>query len=742
LVIFGMKILGPVAALVWLCLQPSLDLLLAQPSPVRIPRVSRAPRLSDFLDHVPREAELTITDFTQYMPGDGTPVSQPTTAYLSYDDKNLYVAYVCKDDPKLIRARLAKRDQIDSDDRVVLNIDTYHDHRRQYWFDFNGLGVQADGTTIDGVEDNADWDTVWFADGKMTEDGYVVLATIPFRSLRFPNAASQTWGLILGRFIQRNNEFSSWPKTSRSRRGWVAQAGDMEGLENISPGRNLQFIPYGLFSASHYLDQPAWAAPQFLSRYEKRVGLNSKVVLRDTFTLDLALNPDFSQVESDEPQVTVNQRYEVFFPEKRPFFLDNAGLFKTPQQLFFSRRIADPEFGARLTGRVGGWSLGMLAMDDRAPGQSVAEDDPLRGRRTGDVVFRLERQMFRDSSIGALVTSQNFGDTSNRVFALDTSLKVSRNWTVNGQAMTSDTRTTGGPRLAGPAYYADLRHSGQHLIFTTSYTDRNPGFRSQLGFINRVDVRYTQQTLGYMWRPERSWLVSFGPQAQAFINYDRQGRLQDWSVRPEFDLVFKGQTQLSFSRTDAFELFNGRGFRKRSSEVDFSTALLKWLAIDSSFSKGTSVNYYPAAGLAPFLGSSKGGSLGLTIHPSQRIRLDETYIYSGLATPASSVYSNHIVRSKVNYQFTRALSLRAILDYDAVLPNASLVNLERDKRLGMDVLFTYMLNYGTALYVGYTDLYNNVALDPTVSPNLRRTAFPDTSTGRQFFVKLSYLFRL
>ena len=174
---------------------------------------------------------------------------------------------------------------------------------------------------------------------------------------------------MLGRFITRNNEWSTWPRVSSRLPSYDEQAAHLAGLENISPGRNIQFIPYGLFSRARYLDMPPDGPARFRTENAGRAGLDAKVVLKDALTLDLALNPDFSQVESDAPQVTTNQRYEVVYPEKRPFFLDNANYFATPEQLFFSRRIADPRFGARLTGRIGNWTVGALVASDRAPGE-------------------------------------------------------------------------------------------------------------------------------------------------------------------------------------------------------------------------------------------------------------------------------------------------------------------------------------------------------------------------------------
>ena len=720
------------------CLVAASVAFAAEGGVVRIPRVDRPPKLSDFIEGRAREAEAVVSDFRQMMPGDGVPATQQTTAYLSYDDDNLYVAFYCKDDPALVRARYAKHDQIMTDDRITFALDTFHDHHRAYWFDVNPFGIQADGNVTDGVEDDPSWDTIWHAEGKMTADGYVTLAAIPFKSLRFPDAEEQTWGLILGRWINRNNEFSLWPTISRSRPGWVQQGGDLEGIRKISSGRNLQVIPYGSLRSSKSLDT---AAGRFDRSREFRGGMDGKAVIKDAFTLDVALNPDFSQVESDEPQVTVNQRYEVFFPEKRPFFLENAGFFKTPQTLLFSRRIADPEFGARLTGKVGRWAIGLLAADDRAPGERVAPEDELHGEKAMAGVLRIQREFLRDSGAAVMVTSQDFGPTHNRVASFDTRLRVLPNWILTGQAMTSSTRLRDGTRLSGPAYYSEFAHSGLHFVSSTTYTDRSPQFRADLGFINRVDMREAAHTVGYIWRPEGKAIVSFGPRVKGSINYDRLGRLQDWSVSPEFDLELPRFTTIKLNQWEGFELFADQGFRKRHTEITFASDWQRWLALTGEFQRGTAVNYYPAAGLRPSIANSTGAQAGFTLRPNAHWKLDETYLYSELATPSDGIFNNHIIRSKANYQFNKAASLRAILDYNAVLPNAALVNLDREKHVGADVLLTYMLNPGTALYVGYTDLFDNLRLDPMVSPVLKRTAFPDLNTGRQVFVKLSYLFR-
>ena len=307
-----------VPSLLLLALLPSAK---ADPGPLKIPRVHRAPKLSDFLNGTPREAETVVTTFWQFDPHDGEPISQPTTAYLSYDSENLYVGWICKDDPAKIHARVAPRKQIDLDDRVTINIDTFQDHKHAYWFDVNPYGIQYDGRTTDGIGDDPTWEGLWYSEGRITDFGYVVLEAIPFRTLRFPAGSKQIWNICLARAIQRNSEFSMWPFISHKKLPqFVGQFAPMEINEDISPGRNMQFIPYAMYSHDSYLD-PA-AGPQ--KEIEKQLGLDAKFVIHDALTLDAALNPDFSEIGTDDPKVQVNQRFEVVFPERRPFFLENA----------------------------------------------------------------------------------------------------------------------------------------------------------------------------------------------------------------------------------------------------------------------------------------------------------------------------------------------------------------------------------------------------------------------------------
>ena len=708
---------------------------------ISIPRVDSPPTLDDYAT-TERRPGVHVEEFVQRDPGDLVPATERTHAYLSYDDQHLYVAFVCEArDPSRIRARIARREQVFGDDFVALFLDTFQDHQRAYMFYANPLGIQADGFTTDAQGDDLSFDMLWNARGRLTGSGYIVLMSVPFKSLRFSAGTTpHAWGIALSRRIPDQNEDDFWPGMTRRVSGFVSRFAEARGLEGVSPGRNVQFIPYGTFTGARFLDRDAAA---FDTDAEGRAGLDAKFVVRDAATVDLTANPDFSQVESDEPQVTVNQRFEVFFPEKRPFFLENANYFQTPITLFFSRRLRDPQLGARMTGRVGAWAVGAMMMDDRAPGRALAATDANRGDRSANALARAQRT-FGESSIGALVTSRDFGSSFNRVASVDTRLRLNDRWFFTGQAALSDSRTRNGALQDDKAFSASLDKGGRRVTYSLSYQDIGAGFRPELGFVPRTDIRQAVSFAAVRWRPKNSPIVAIGPNSFVQYTWDHQGELQDWLIRFPLQIDLKRQSGAFFRRAESMERFAGFEFRQHENYANFHSSYISWLDVSLTFANGTRPNFFPAEGLAPFLAEFRDGSLSLTFRPTSRLLVDETYIYTHLGarsgTPhTGTVFDNHIARSRVNYQFSRELSLRAIVDYNAVLSNPALVGLDRSKHLTADVLLTYLLNPGTALYVGVTDGFDNVALDPVLG--IRPSRSPTTSTGRQFFVKTSYLLR-
>ncbi len=713
--------------------------------------VQRAPRpleLADLLASRGVELGGRVTEFRQRDPNDGMPSGHPTEVSLAYDSKNLYVGFVCSDDPVQIRAHLARREDILADDAVAIYLDTFRDRRHAYVFSVNPLGIQRDAIMTEGQDDDPSFDTVWYSEGRLTSNGYMVIMTIPFRSLRFPESDVQAWGIALSRSVPRDNEESYWPAVSKRYSGFVQQFATLQGLDSISPGRNLQLIPFGMLSDARFLDR---AVPAFRSRFDRQAGLDTKLVLHDALALDVTVNPDFSQVESDEPQVTVNQRFEVRYPEKRPFFIENAGYFQTPISLFFSRRIVDPQFGGRLTGKFGKWALGAIAADDEAPGALIPAGEPGSGARAGIGAIRLQREIGDQSTAGILATSREFSSGSNRVLALDTFIRLNPTWTLSAQAAVGTTRSLDGRSRTGPAYYAELERDGRGFDYKVRYTDFGTDFRAPLGFIKRVDMRQAEQTVEYRWWPEGRRVVKLGPTLTTLANWDQRGHLQDWLVDAQFKVETIGRTELEIGHSEAMERLDDIDFRKQRTTVTFTTEWLEWLALSFSYEQGTGINLDPPGALSPFLGNARDASVVLTLRPTPQLRLDQTYLLSSMrsrtgSTPhglpdSTAIFSDHLLRWKLNYQASRRLSLRAIIDYGALLPNASLSSLERAKSLRGDFLVTYLVNPGTAIYVGYTDLYENVTIGPGEPPLLGSSDSPRTSTGRQFFMKVSYLWR-
>ena len=719
----------------------------AQPIGQTIPWLPFPPHLEEMASG--RTEAMTVSDFQQREPTDGDVVSEPTTAYLARDDRNLYVAFRCEDrSPEQIRARLARRDAVLQDDEVMVLLDTFHDRRRAYLFAVNPLGIQADAIVAEGKDDDYSFDAVWRSEGHLTATGFIVLLTIPFKSLRLPSAGDGEWGVGLSRVLPRNSEQSFWPYVTRRTEGLVQQFAAIGGFTRASGGRNVQLIPYAAADAARFLNRNDSTLE---SIHDERAGLDAKLVVHDATAIDVAINPDFSQIESDQPQVSINQRFEVFYPEKRPFFLENATLFRypavpptrtLPETMFFSRRIEDPRVGIRVTGKEQDWTYGALAASDRVPGVTVPDVTATAA------VARVQREFGSQSSVGVFVTSRVTAADANQVGAADLRWKLTPNLVFAGQAMSSRTHAGDDAVRGGAAYHAALLYTTRNLFATLFYADRSPQFRAALGFVPRTDIRQIEHYGEYRWRPRSGPVIAFGPNSFVRLNWNHQGRLQEWIVRFPFQIDLKGRTSVFVRRVESDELFAGVDLREHLQTINVSTEWLKWLAISEGFEWGQTPNYFPPAPLEPFLANSISGSLGLTFRPTPGLRYEQTLLYTGLRTRSResrtarvAIFDNAIVRSTLNYQFTRTISLRTILDYGAVLPNPDLVQLFRDKRVGIDVLWTYQLGPSTAFYAGYTSAFQNVRRSDDGEAVIPSST-PGTAVGRQVVAKLSYLFRM
>lgn len=772
------------------------------PPALTIPRLTRAPALEDFLRMQPQgETALQmakVTGFVQRDPHDGEKVSEETAAYLGYDQKNLYIVFVCFDDPKKVRARMSRREDIADDDQVAVVFDTFHDRRRAYEFQTTPLGVQWDAiyTEASRAETGGNWDTsfdtVWDSRGKVTGRGFVVWMAIPFKSLRFPATKEQEWGIILYRGIVRKNEDSFWPQISYKMAGRLGQAATLYGLEGISPGRSIELIPYGIMRGFRALDTRDPANPFFQhSVAQGQAGMDAKFVIHDHFVLDMTANPDFSQVESEDPQITVNQRFEVYFPEKRPFFLENEDYFRTPLDLFFTRNIEDPSAGIRLTGKEGPYSVGLMATDDRAPGQAVANYFPLSGTRSYFTIARVSRDVFKESSVGTLYTDWECPVTGefNRVGGVDTRLKFNANWTLDGQAVVSSSNLAGnffsstyssnncetnlfpfdsgsigkGNYYAGPADKLDLKRDGLHFSYEGVYDDISPGFVTVPGFVNRVDIRGLYQTIDYRFRPKKGWIVDWGPSLNQRYVFDHEGTRLDTDYQPYLAIQGRGQTFIYLYpyeelrerlRPQDFSFLGlsvtqNQDYHEHRSGASFQTGYFSKATLGASYFWGDGVNFVPAANAAPqaLLARLDTGSATLTFRPLKPLKIENTYLFERLRATDSAyllalsqtpgvgkgIFDNHIVRSKWNWQFTPQLSLRLILQYNSVLANTPgnapypYTYLPTQKQFNADFLITYLVHPGTAIYVGYNSDLQN--LDHGLMPDPAGLAGLYTSKG-------------
>jgi len=744
---------------------------------LHIPHLENRPVIADFLTMQPSDAfagkMLKVEGFIQRDPKDGSPISQKTEVYLGYTNHNLYVVCVCFDsEPGKIRAHLVRREQINDDDQFGFVLDTFSDRKNGLFFYVNPLGVQQDGIWNDFQEPDYSYDMLWNSQGKITSQGFVVWFEIPFRSLRFPRNPEQTWGIFFERDIRRNYEFSFYPHISSNTQGWLTQETYADGLREISPGRNIQFVPYGSLRSFRSLDDRPGGAPHFNGKsFEPRAGLDSKIVIKDALVFDATLRPDFAQVESDEPQVTINQRFEVFFPEKRPFFLENASYFATPINLVFTRRIADPDYGLRLTGKRGPWSLGAFFADDKSPGDSAAWADPLSGAKAYFGVLRVNHNIGKQSTIGLIYTDRELATVpntactdnrcivaSNRVGGIDAKITFSPTWYATVQALVSSTDFNSGTHKGGPDFWEYVEHSTRKVEYNALYQDTSEGFQTETGFFRRPDIRRFSQFALYRFRPEGKHVVWHGPSLFTINNWDHKGTRLEWFANANYRFQFQRQTFLGFfgnlgherlRPVDFSALPGNRDYPHRHTGFFFQSGFFKQVTLNGEIGWGTDTNFDAASAplifSRPFLANSSYAQIYLTVRPTGKLTVDNTYLLTRLRSlnRGPGIFDNHIIRSKWNYQFTREFSLRFIGQYAAVLANPNLTSLQTTKNFNADVLFTYLLHPGTAIYVGYNSNLQN--LDPSLSqdPNGNLLHIPNRflNDGRQIFVKVSYLFR-
>jgi hypothetical protein len=740
--------------------QLAADTVLAQEQELHIPLVAAPPELADFVSMAPsdevRRRYAVVTGFTQREPQDGAPSTQRTEVYLGYDSRNLYAVFVAHDDdPASVRANLAPRENIGDDDTVGLLIDTFDDQRTGYGFRSSPLGVQWDGRWSEVGREGFDssFEAVWYTDAQLTAGGYVVLMTIPFRTMRFPETLEQRWRIQFEREIPRASEESYWPAYSQLVDGRLNQAAVLNGVRDVSPGRNILITPYAFVRSFDVLDSALPGGPGFDDGTEDEIGLDAKFVLRDSFVLDLTLNPDFSQVESDQPQVTVNERFEVNYPERRPFFVENADYFSTETPLLVTRRIVDPEGGAKFTGRQGSWSIGALLTNDEAAGFEVPPTDPFYGEAADVSVLRVTRDYGNQSRAGFMRTELEHGDYRNEVSAADTYVRLTENWLTELLMVNTETFEDGVLRTGRQTNWR-VNRNGRSFNSHFHWTDQSSGFDVPLGILSR---NYTPDAQGlhgfveYRFWPERTWLDRIGPRV-FFANQEDGTGLRIYNeFSPQLQMTWAGDSSFSVGSNSIKErlrpqdfpgLTTTRDYSQRRYFVGFSTDSLQTIGFAGGFDTGTVINFVPPIGQEPELADRLFIEAELLWRPMDRLRVDTSLLSTELEDREGrgTIFTDRILRTRWNYQFTKEMSLRVILQHEDTDPNPALSRLTRDENLNLDVLFRYVLNPWSALYVGFNNNESNLQLVENEDGTTDLVRSEDLARdGRQLFVKFSYL---
>jgi hypothetical protein len=780
--------------------------------PVRLRRFDKAPVIDGKLDDEVWKEATVLKDFYQTNPGDNTAPSYPTETFIGYDSKTLYIAFHAHDDPTKVRATVAKRDSVlGSDDTIRILLDTYNDKRRAYVLVFNPFGVQQDGIRTEGSGVDFSVDIVMESKGMLTADGYTIEVAIPFKSLRYESGKGKLWGVQVFRNILRlNNEQDSWMPLSRSDTSILSQAGHITGLENISTEHTLELIPSltlsetgkrlrsippsvlsstpGLVDQGRFVNEPV----------KLDLGLTAKYGITPTITLDLAINPDFAQVEADQLVVTTNQRFPIFFPERRPFFLEGKEIFQTLVTVLHTRAIVDPDIAIKLSGKRERNSFGLMLASDNGPGNIVG-DDRLRAsnfryldHNASVAVLRLKRDVGKENNLGLIATSYNFIDKHNEVAGFDGRFRLNKITTLDFQLLGTHARRF----FYEPELDKDVYRTGKAFAYSASYdiSGRNWGatllgegytkdYRAELGFNSRTNTNFHGFDLRYFTDPnEKKKLVSWGVESFHHLDYDFQGRLQIWESdatvfwnfqnNKNFWLAYRrGHERLIEEEFGAKRTATQQGIFFDSSEratdkqhfvAFFSTQQKKYGGnIKTAYRMGTfdfdfgGGRKFPRVSPGFFL-AREAEAAGLCdvdnpppicnepLDPGSGNLLDINgsayYQPTGALRLTLNYTKNRLVRDDTHLVAfdDNIYSLRGTYQFSRFVAARARIDYSTlSSRARGLFLFAWTPSPGTALYIGYNDDVNRNAFSPVnglLEPGLRRN-------GRTFFIKMSYLFR-
>jgi len=753
---------------------------------VRIPRLEGDVVIDgDLADSVWAHAAL-LTGFSQYAPNDGLPAADSTQVLVWYSATAIYFGIRAFERHGRPTMTLANRDQIFGDDNVQILLGTFHDGKQALMFAVNPLGVQGDGSLIEGANVTASGfiggavvgreqpdlspDFVFQSRGRVTDWGYEVEVRIPFKSLRYQPRQPQDWKLNVVREVQHSGIEDSWYPARRASATFIGQAGNLVGLSGMHRGLVVDLNPEATGKAS--------GAPTPTGRYQydvgdPQVGGNIRWGVSDNLTLNGTIKPDFSQVESDAGQLAFDPRQALFFPEKRPFFLEGSELFQVPQNRIYTRRIVQPIAAVKLTGTTFGTDLGLLSAVDQKFASASGTDNPIFN------ILRAQRSLGRGSRVGLVYTDRIEGDDYNRMAEVDSRLVFKDIYGLNLQLAGSRTRV-GGVTTTAPLWLTQF--TVQHRVWglRSLFAGISDDFRDASGFIGRAGIVHSYADPSYttygapgalLQRFTGDIVVDGIWQYQNFIHgrhvqdkklhFNGNATLRGgWNIGAGYFVESFGYDSALYAG-DSLEVplagggldtvpFTGQPTITNGEYiVQIGTPQWKHFSGGGFFLQGHDENFFEWASADLLL-----LSVDVSYRPTERLRNSVSYFWQQVnrRTDGSLVNVGRILRTKLEYQLSRPLFVRVVGQYIQDKTDS----LRDDSRTGApilisgpggltrsaashsnlfhaDVLLSYQPVPGTVVFAGYGS--NMVDQDAFQFRGLTRT-------DDAFFVKLSYLFRL
>ena len=724
----------------------------AQTSEINIPKTDQAIKVDGKLDEAFWQ-DATAVDFRyETQPGQNIKPGVRTTAYVIENGESLYVAIKAYDpNPEKIQASYKKRDQIYGEDIAGFKVDTFNDERKAYNFFVNPLGIQSDSIEDDVLKrEDSSWDGIWSSAGQITDFGYVVEIEVPFKVLRFPNSkGAKTWGIDFVRFCPRdvNHRFAYSPN-DRDLSCTLCQIGKAKGLNDIVSGNNIELTPYVAANKSEFRAPPAQTDWQG-DGVDYNTGMDFRWGVTDNSVLNATVNPDFSQVETDEAQLDVNNRFSLFYSEKRPFFLDGAEYFSTRYNLLHTRNIADPDYGVKYTGKNDAHSYGVLVASDRTtsfiiPGAQSSSlytllDDNMQDVESDVAVARYSLDVGDNSQVGFLATNRSAGDYENTVLSIDGSQKLYDAGTLRYQIMHSDSKNTEdmqqrfglAPKTTGRGFELNYSHRDKHWNWYLTHADFDDDFRTDLGFLAIVGNTKDVGGVGYRW---------YGDEGDFFYEYKVGGEYkerhltsgQKYEEQKEVHFTVDGRLRSYFmvGAGTSDEYFADQWFYRDYQWFEGSLRPVGQLSVGFNVLSEDAIDFRHAR-LGKALRYGVYSNWQFNKHWYIGADINKTDFDIG----SEALFDATIFNLETNYHFDDKSYLRLIVRYKDVDYNTALYSnpnqVSEDTRVSRQLLYTYKWNPRTAFYFGVSD--NGFEND---------TVNEFEKTGKSIFTKFSYAFQL